>query len=134
MKLRLALAGAFTLAAVSLAGCAQQVKAPTEVGACWHYVDDGKGGPAKFNRVASDQPSLEYCAARLERMRLAFAGLGGRTTLTGAYQGRWLFLERSGIWTGKSLKGNRYLALVRTGDGRLAMPGAIPRFPDPPSN
>ena len=107
-----------------LAGCEQAVQAPRDPGVCWHVVT--KDGTTRFNRVSTNQPSLEYCAAALERMRRRFMGLGGgRSEVIGAYQGRFIFLEPSGIKTGKSFKGNRYMALVRTADGRLVPPGAV---------
>lgn len=66
------------------------------------------------------------CWAQLEAMRLHFLGLGGsQTDLTGAYQSKFIFLERDGIFTADSLNGASYLALIRTGDGRLAPPGSV---------
>ena len=109
-----------------LSGCEAGVAAPREPGACWHMVT--KDGETRFNRVGASQPDLEHCAARLERMRRSFLSLGSeRSEVIGAYQGRFIFLERSGIKTGKSLTGNRYMALVRTNDGRLVTPGALRR-------
>lgn len=118
-------------AAALLAACAPQgVQAPRDPGVCWHMVTL-KDGTTRFNRVSSNQPDLEHCAARLERMRRSFLGLGSnRADIVGAYQGRFIFLERSGIKTGKTLNGNRYMALVRTGDGRLVVPGAMRRVRD----
>ena len=40
---------------------------------------------------------------------------------------QFIFLQREGIFTAGSLEEHRYLALVRTGDGRLAIPGAMPQ-------
>ena len=58
--------------------------------------------------------------------------MGGSTrTMVGAYQGNFIFLQREGIFTSPSMEQNRYLALVRTGDGRLAIPGAMPQAPAP---
>jgi hypothetical protein len=54
--------------------------------------------------------------------------MGGSTQeLLGAYQANYIFLQREGVFTSTSLEGPRYLALVRTGDGRLAIPGAMPQ-------
>lgn len=107
--------------AVLLTACEQAVQAPRDPGVCWHAVT--KEGVTRFNKVSVNQPNLEHCAAALERMRRKFAGLGGRSDITGAYQGRFIFLDRAGIKTGKSLTGNRYMTLVRTADGRLVTPG-----------
>lgn len=118
----LALAAAAVLA---LGGCSDtSLKAPTDVGVCWHLVR--VEGEYRFNRLAADQPQLEYCAARLEDMRLSFMRLGSaQTEVVGAYQGQFIFLQREGVFTAKSLNATPYLALVRTGDGRLAIPGAV---------
>lgn len=124
---RPALALAALLAAAGLSACEKQLEAPRATGVCFHLVQK-EGEAPKFNQVAANQQSLEYCAARLEIMRRRFMSLGGqRTELVGAYQGRFIFIERRGIFTSKSLNGNRYLTLVRTGDGRLAVPGAMPQ-------
>ena len=123
------------LGATALTGCEQGVQAPRDAGVCWHMVT--KDGVTKFNKLGVAQPDLEHCAARLERMRRSFMSLGSaRNDIVGAYQGRFIFLEPSGIKTGKSLNGNRYMALVRTGDGRLVTPGAMRRVeatPDVPA-
>lgn len=115
---------ALTAAAAVLAGCAQQgPEAPTDQGVCW-LMNTGKDGKPKFDKVASNVRSLEYCAGNLEALRLKFLGMGGsRRTLTGAYQGQFIFVEREGIFSATGLERNRYLALVRTNDGRLVVPG-----------
>ena len=115
------------LAALLASGCQDNaVKAPTTRAACWHMVPQAEG-PPKFNRLPGHYASLEYCAGGLELIRRR----GGRATVTGAYQGQFIFVERRGLFAGKTLTGARYLALVRTGDGRLAIPGAVPPPPPP---
>jgi len=113
------------LSAATLAGCGgESLRAPTDPGVCWHLVR--AEGEYRFNRLASNQPQLEHCAARLEDMRLRFMRLGSaQTEVVGAYQGQFIFLRREGVFTSRSLNATPYLALVRTGDGRLAIPGAI---------
>jgi hypothetical protein len=112
-----------TLAA---AACDTSPKAPTEPGVCYEAVLLS-GNKVRFNEVAKNQPNLENCAARLEAMRLAFLRLGGtRAEIMGAYQGQYIFVKIEGIFVGKTLTSIRYPALVRTGDGRLAIPGAMP--------
>ncbi len=125
--IRVAAAAALAMSAAALAGCeGGGLAAPTERGACWHLVTPRDGGPQRFNRVAQNVPTLEDCAARLEAIRMRFSGLGMRQDqLTGAYQGQFLFLRRPGIYTGARIDDRGYLALVRTGDGRLAQPGAV---------
>jgi hypothetical protein len=114
--------------ALALAACSDAVEAPYERGVCF-AVEAGEGGePPVFNKLADGQPQLEHCAARLEEMRVRFLRQGGsRQEITGAYQGQYIFIDQEGIWVGKSLDGARFIFLARTGDGRLAVPGAITR-------
>jgi hypothetical protein len=115
------------LAANGLAGCDTSARPPGDVGVCYAYAQPKNGKP-HFNVVARNVPTLEQCAADLEGLRLHFLTLGGsQTEMTGAYQTKFLFLEREGIFTADSLNGASYLALVRTGDGRLAPPGSAPQ-------
>lgn len=114
------------LSTLALAACSQRTKPPGEVGICYHVVGQPDGS-LKYNKLKGTQPNLENCAAALEGMRVRFLRMGGSAReLVGAYQGNFLFLQREGIFTSSSLEGHRYLALVRTGDGRLAIPGAMP--------
>jgi hypothetical protein len=114
-------------ALLALSACSKQTLPPGDVGVCWH-VQPLKDGKLKFNRMPSNEPDLEHCAAALEAMRVKFLTLGGSNQrLAGAYQGNFIFLEPEGIFTAPSMEAHRYLALVRTGDGRLAIPGAMPQ-------
>lgn len=115
--------GAALLAPVGLAGCDNSPRPPGDVGVCFHYVQP-KGQKPRFNVLARNVPTLEACAAQLEAMRLHFIMLGGtQTDITGAYQTKFLFLQREGIFISDSLGGASFLALTRTGDGRLVPPG-----------
>jgi hypothetical protein len=117
------------LGAAGLAGCAPTLDAPTAPGVCWHLVKGDDGKP-RFNRLADHQPDLEHCAAQLEMMRLRFSSLGlSQERVTGAFQGQFLFLQREGVFTAQTYEGYHYPFMVRTGDGRLAVPGAMPREP-----
>jgi hypothetical protein len=132
--------------ALALAACDQSTKAPFDQGVCY-AVELGENGEApRFNVVAENQPQIEFCAARLEEMRQRFLRMGGsRREIIGAYQGRFIFIDRAGVSFGQTLEGSRFMALARTGDGRLAIPGAIqrevedgptapPTAPAPPAN
>ncbi len=124
--LKAALIAAVTV--LSLGACAKRLEAPMDTGVCFHLVFD-KDGKARFNRVAENMPNIENCAAQLEGMRLRFARMGSyQNAMEGSYQGNFIFIEREGIFTSKFHDGVRYLALVRTGDGRLAQPGAVPSY------
>ena len=110
---------------IFLSACAQRTEPPGDARVCYHVVPQ-KGGKLKYNRLV-DAPNLETCAANLEAMRLKFLRMGGTSSdIYGAYQANFLFLEQQGVMTSTSLEGPRYVALVRTGDGRLAIPGAMP--------
>jgi hypothetical protein len=104
-------------AALVLGGCEEGLAAPTERSACWHMVGKVEEG-VKFNRLPGNYESLEFCAAALEMVRLQ----GARQQINGAYQGQFLFVSSRGIFVGQEVDGPRYLALVRTRDGRLAIP------------
>jgi hypothetical protein len=115
------------IALLALASCSPSLDAPRDPGVCWHLVADNAGKP-KFNRLAENQPDLEHCAAQLEMMRLRFRGLGlSQDRVTGAYQGQFLFIQPEGVFTAQSYDGYHYPFMVRTGDGRLAVPGAMPQ-------
>jgi len=124
-RLNLAVPAALIAAAYCLSACARRVEAPLDAGVCWHAVPLKDGG-MRFNRLADHVANIESCAASLEGMRLRFLAIGGQAReIMGAYQGEFIFLQREGVFVGQTLTGARYLALVRTGDGRLAMPGAV---------
>ena len=112
---------------LALGACARELQAPIDKGVCWHLVQL-PGGKLRFNRLAAGQPDLEHCAAQLEMMRLRFSALGvTQQYVTGAFQGQFLFLQPQGVFTAPTLEGYRFPFMVRTGDGRLAMPGAMPQ-------
>lgn len=117
---------AFGAGALALAACQQTTKAPFDEGVCYAFEQGKEGEAPKFNVVAENQPQLEFCAARLEEMRQRFLRLGGsRQEIIGSYNGQFLFVDRAGVWTSQSLEGSRFFFMARTGDGRLAIPGAI---------
>ncbi len=115
------------LSVLALAACSKKTTPPGGEGICWH-VGQGTDGKLKYNKLATGVSDLEHCAAALETMRMKFLRMGGSTReVTGAFKGNFIFVQRNGIFTAPSLESHRYLALVRTGDGRLAIPGAMPR-------
>lgn len=114
------------VAALALSACAKKTTPPGDAGICYHVVPQ-KDGSLKYNKLVQ-AASLEQCAANLEAMRIKFLTLGGnQQEIYGAYQANFLFLVKEGVMTSTSLEGPRYVALVRTGDGRLAIPGAMPQ-------
>ena len=113
------------LGALALTGCSRTLEAPSDQGVCYAMATL-KDGNVRFNALASKVPDLEHCAAALEGMRVRFNQLGASNReLTGAYQGQFIFLQPEGVFTSSRYSGIRYPFLVRTGDGRLAAPGAV---------
>jgi len=123
---RIASAATSVVLALSLAavgGCQRRIEPPGTPGVCYHVTFKDK---ELVYRKLVNAPNLETCAANLEAMRIKFLRLGGTTQeILGAYQANFLFIQKTGIFSSTSLNGPRYLALVRTGDGRLAIPGAV---------
>ena len=114
------------VAALAVSACSNKTTPRGDAGICYHVVPQ-KDGSLKYNRVVATA-TLEACAGNLEAMRVKFLRMGGnQTDIYGAYQANFLFLVREGVMTSTSLEGPRYVALVRTGDGRLAIPGAMPQ-------
>ncbi len=116
------------VAGAALVGaCSNEPDFTFEPGVCY-FVATPEGEAPRLEVVARDQAQIEFCAARLEEMRLRFLRMGGTNQeITGAYQGRFVFVDREGVKIGQSLNGSRFFAMARTGDGRLAIPGAIAR-------
>jgi ABC-type uncharacterized transport system permease subunit len=113
--------------AAALSACAKRTQPPGTPNVCYHVVFTKDAQP-KYNVLVKSVPNLETCAANLEAMRVKFLTMGGSAQqLLGAYQANFIFVQPEGIFTSTSLEGPRYLALVRTGDGRLAIPGAMPQ-------
>ncbi len=120
---------ALAIVAGGLSACETGPKAPRDEGVCYFVssAELAKDEPA-FSVVARNQPQIEFCAARLEENRLRFLRMGGSNReIAGAYQGQFIFIDRRGVFFSKSATGGRFFALARTGDGRLAIPGAIQR-------
>ena len=127
MRRPLLIAVSVAAAALALSACEKQIKAPFEQGVCFQ-VATNKDKTLRFNPVARNVASMELCAAELEGMRVRFVRMGSpNRTLTGSYQGSFIFVEKEGIYLGQTYDGARFMSLVRTGDGRLAVPGAVRR-------
>jgi hypothetical protein len=123
------LIAAVFLVGATLSACSKELQAPTDTGVCWHLATLPNGN-VRFNKLAWNQPDMEHCAAQLEGMRLRFSRLGSQQQeMVGAYQGAYLFIDKHGVFTAKRYEGIRYPFMVRTGDGRLAVPGA-PQVPE----
>jgi len=121
-------AAAVVVSALALDACSKRIEPPGDKGVCYHVTFKANGELAYHKLV--EAPNLETCAANLEAMRIKFLRLGGSAQeILGAYQANFIFVQKTGIFSGTTLDGPRYPALVRTGDGRLAIPGAMPQTP-----
>ena len=128
----LKLALSVALMAAGLAACEKPIAAPDDRGVCWHAIPQ-QDGTIKFNKLASNVENMETCAATLEGMRIRFMRLGSANTdVIGAYQNNFLFLQKEGVFYGRTTTSGRFPFLVRTGDGRLAIPGAMKQDPANP--
>lgn len=135
MKTALVSVTVLGLAALGLAACEKTIKAPYDQGVCFAVELGEEGADPVFNKVADNQSQIEYCAARLEEVRIRFLRLGGnRTEFVGAYQGSFLFLDSTGVRRAQSLDGTRYFMMARAPDGRLVVPGAIEQPPQGPTS
>ncbi|KQV57448.1 MULTISPECIES: hypothetical protein [unclassified Caulobacter] len=130
MKKTVLAVAALIASGLALTACEKQIKPPFETGVCFHVVTN-KDGSLRYNPVARNVPQMEECAATLEGMRIRFVRMGQSNNrgMVGAYQGSFIFIEKEGIYLGQTYDGPRFMSLVRTGDGRLAVPGAIRRVP-----
>ena len=97
-----------------MAGCSEPtLQAPDEHNTC-------------FNVIKKDIKSIEYCAVELEQLRMEFARQGvPATSINGAYNGNFLFIEGRFIRMGRTYDGPTFTLLVKTDDGRLVKPGTI---------
>jgi hypothetical protein len=129
MRRPILIAATVAAAGLALVACEKQIKAPFDQGVCFH-VATNKDKTLRYNPVARNVESMEQCAATLEGMRIRFVRMGSpNRTLTGSYQGSFIFVEKEGIFLGQTYDGPRFMSLVRTGDGRLAVPGAVRQAP-----
>jgi hypothetical protein len=130
MTYRTPLLGAAVVAlGLGLAACDTSPKPPAEQNVCYKVqVDEKDPKKVEFFEVARNVPGFEQCAAELEAVRLRFIMLGSpNREITGAYNGQFLFLDPGGVSVGQSLNGGRFVALARTGDGRLVVPSYMPQ-------
>jgi hypothetical protein len=126
-------AAVFALAAsgLALSACQKDYHAPfgpKDQNVCYEVVIHKDGSP-EYVPIAKDQKTLEACAAVLDAGRRRYVALGGRTTMTGAYNGQFLFFDSGGMSTAPSLNGGRFLAFARAGNGQLAIPSYIKQAP-----
>jgi len=118
-------------AVVALAACDSSPKAPDDAGVCYQ-VATKKDGEVKFNKLAENQPTIEACVARLEELRRKFLRMGGsRREITGSYQGKFIFIDTSGVALADSLTSGRFYAFTRGPGGMLALPNVVNQPAEP---
>ena len=98
-----ALAGALFTASALLMACDGSPDAPTDLGVCWR-VDTSPSGGVSFQPLLRGAGNLESCAATLEGAAMK----ARQTSLTGAYQGQFVFITPDMVQSGTRLNGARY--------------------------
>jgi hypothetical protein len=90
------------LAGLALAACAPELKPPATRGVCWLMTTEH--GKSRFTPLAEYNDSLYSCAGQIEAVRMR----GGHgESLTGAYNGHFIFVTAETMQTADRLKGNR---------------------------
>lgn len=87
---------------LALAACERPVTAPTQAGVCWFMLQAADGEP-EFKPFVTGIENLESCAARLEGSYVRT----GRP-VSGAFQGRFIFVTEADVTAGPRLKGQHY--------------------------
>jgi hypothetical protein len=85
-----------------LSACEKPLTAPSNPGVCWRMVE-GMNGKPDFRPIAPNIDTLENCAVRLEGMRMT-SGL----PMTGAFQGRFIYVTDEEIGAASGPKAQRY--------------------------
>ncbi len=90
------------LAPLALTACEKPLTAPSNPSVCWRMVE-GMNGKPDFRPNAPDIDTLENCAVRLEGLRMT-TGL----PMTGAFQGRFIYVTDEEISVASGPKAQRY--------------------------
>ncbi|MBT9469603.1 MAG: lipoprotein [Pseudomonadota bacterium] len=89
-------------AVAALSGCEKPLTAPGNTGVCWRMAD-GMNGKPDFRPVAPNIDTLENCAVRLEGIRMAYG-----QPVTGAFQGRFIYVTDQEVSAASGPKSQRY--------------------------
>ena len=107
------------------------VPPPEDRGVCWRMTS--QGGKLRFDRLAGDVLNLESCAAYLERIHLV-----DRAEVTGAFQGRFIFIDDQAIKSASRLNGSRWRVFFdpqrAAPDKRLRAGSAMPPMVTQPAS
>lgn len=118
---------------LTLAGCQAKIEVPEAPNGTCFLVAPQQDGTVNFTAMPDLQPNMENCAARLEENRVRWLRMGGtRREVIGYYGSQYLFVDSAGVSLSRHLDGGRFIALRRTHDGRLAIPGAFAQEPAAP--
>ena len=90
------------LASLALTACEKPLTAPSNPGVCWRMVE-GMNGKPDFKPVAPNIDTRENCAVRLEGIRMAYG-----QPVTGAFQGRFIYVTNEEISAASGPKSQRY--------------------------
>ncbi len=75
-----------------------EVSAPRDPGVCWR-----RGGDGRFTAIYRGSSGIEACAGDLERIHMRTG-----EDLVGAYQGRYIFVDKEAIRSADSLNSERW--------------------------
>lgn len=114
------------VSSLALTACGERIEVPEAPNGTCFLVSPQEDGEIRFTAMPDLQPNMENCAARLEENRVRWLRMGGtRREVIGYYGSQYLFVDSAGVSMSRDLNGGRFIALRRTNDGRLAIPGAF---------
>jgi hypothetical protein len=88
--------------ALSVGACTPPLEAPRTAGVCWRLAP-AMNGTEDFRPMRDGVANLESCAVQLEGLHLQ-----NHVPMTGAYQGRFIFVTDQEISSAVSAKAQRY--------------------------
>ena len=95
-------AGLLALALMMLAACGQPLEAPRNAGICWR-LGPGMNGRPDFRPLSNGVDTLENCAVQLEGLSRT-----GKGPVTGAFQGRFIFVTDESVTAAAAEHAQRY--------------------------
>jgi hypothetical protein len=88
--------------AAGLAACEPVLEAPRNAGVCWRMAE-AMNGRQDFRPMSTNVENLETCASQLEGLRLQHG-----QPVTGAFQGRYIYVTAEEISVAAGPKAQRY--------------------------
>ncbi len=92
----------WALALTMLAACGQPLEAPRNASVCWR-LGPGMNSQPDFRPLSNGVDTLENCAVQLEGLSRA-----GKRPVTGAFQGRFIFVTDESVTAAAAEHAQRY--------------------------